>query len=503
MRTLLVAFALAFFAGILFTWIIRHLAIRWKLYDDPVGGRKIHQRPIPRLGGIAVALAFSVPVIALALWSNDISAALYTEPGLLISLLGGGSLVLTLGIHDDLVGSGALIKLIGQVTAAMVVFHAGVQINVISVPFMAPMVLGIWAFPVTIFWIVLVTNAINLIDGLDGLAAGVAVLAGSTLAIMSLVENDIVGALLLVSMVGATLGFLRFNWNPASIFLGDTGSLFLGFLLAIVSAHSSQKSFALFSIVAAFVALALPIFDLSMAVIRRFLMGKPIFSADQYHVHHLLLRKGLSQRQAAVLLLGGATFLGVASLIFIYSSDKISAITILVLVVLIGLAIRFLGYTDIIRAGRKTMMFGQLEEDARVRSLSINNLRATMLKTEDEQTMWRALLQAGEILALEEIALQVLSQGDAGIERKARSWHRHDPDGKSDVQIQTLVRAEYPVQLGRVVFGSITLSWLRENSIFDPHQHALGHILADAVAHAMFTQRGMDGLHEPERHVSG
>jgi UDP-GlcNAc:undecaprenyl-phosphate GlcNAc-1-phosphate transferase len=492
LRTFLVAFALAFFAGIAFTWLIRNLAIRWKLYDEPAGGRKIHQRPIPRLGGIAVALACFLPIIGLAIWSNDISTALFSEPGLLIALTVGGALVLTLGIYDDLKGSGALIKLIGQVTAAMVVFHAGIQINVISVPFMSPLVLGVWAFPVTIFWIVLVTNALNLIDGLDGLAAGVAVLAGTTLFVMSLVEGNVVGALLLVSMVGATLGFLRFNWNPASIFLGDTGSLFLGFLLALVSAHSSQKSFALFSIVAAFVALALPIFDLSMAVVRRYLTGKPMFSADQYHVHHLLLRKGLSQRQTAILLLGGASLLGMASLVFIYASDKISALTILVLVMLIGVAIRFLGYTDIIRAGRRTMMFGRLEDAAGIRSADIEAIRTRMIEAEDDPAIWRALVAAGTVLALEEISLDVLSQGEAGIERKTRSWRRNE--GADAVHMQTLVRAEYPVQLGRLAFGTLTLTWFRENSIFDPHQHALGRILADAVAHAVFTQRGLDDL---------
>jgi len=290
MRTFLIAFALSFFFGIGLTWLIRNLAIRWKLYDKPEG-RKIHSQPIPRLGGIAVMIAFAIPLLGLALWDNDIADAFFAERGLVISLLAGGGLIAALGIHDDLKGARALTKLIGQITAAMLVFHAGVQIDAVSIPFMGHVTLGVWSFPVTLFWIVLVTNAINLIDGLDGLAAGVTVLAGTTLFVMSLVEGNVVGALLLISLVGATLGFLRFNWNPASIFLGDTGSLFLGFILALTSTHTSQKSFTLFSIVAAFVALALPIFDLSMAVIRRYLTGRPVFGADQYHVHHILLRK--------------------------------------------------------------------------------------------------------------------------------------------------------------------------------------------------------------------
>ena len=490
MRTFLIAFALAFFAGIVLTWAVRNLAIRWGMYDAPAGGRKIHQRPIPRLGGVAVAISFFLPIIGLALWSNDISTALFAEHGLLISLLGGGSLILAIGIRDDLKGAGALLKLIGQVTAAFVVFHAGVQIDVISVPFMGPMQLGVWSFPVTIFWIVLITNALNLIDGLDGLAGGVAVLAGTTLFIMSLIEGDVVGALLLISMVGATLGFLRFNWNPASIFLGDTGSLFLGFLLATVSAHSSQKSFALFSIVAAFVALALPIFDLSMAVVRRYLTGKPVFSADQYHIHHILLRKGLSQRQAAWVLLGGTAALGGFALLLIQSSDRISALAIVTLALITFVVIRFLGYAEIIKSGRRTLLFGKIEEDARHRSEQVEALRRDLLKAPDEDALWRCLLKVSDILKLDELALEVLVHDESGMEKKAWVWTRSEQ--QEGVHIQTRTSIELPVQTGKLHHGTLRLAWLQENSTFQPHQHTLSQVLADGVANAMFSLRGLD-----------
>jgi UDP-GlcNAc:undecaprenyl-phosphate GlcNAc-1-phosphate transferase len=490
MRTFLIAFALAFFTGIALTWMIRNLAIRAGLYDKPEG-RKIHSQPIPRLGGIAVAIAFFVPIVGLALWNNDISEAFFAERGLLISLTCGGALILALGIHDDLKGAGALIKLIGQITAAMIVFHAGVQIDVISIPFVGYMKLGIWSFPFTIFWIVLITNALNLIDGLDGLAGGVATLAGLTLFVMSLVQGNVVGALVMVSMVGATLGFLRFNWNPASIFLGDTGSLFLGFLLATVSAHGSQKSFALFSIVAAFVALALPIFDLSMAVIRRFLTGKRIFGADQYHIHHLLLRKGLSQRQAAITLLGGATILGGFALVLIYSSDRISALSIVALAALTVVVIHFLGYADIIRAGRRSMMFGKLEEAARERAQKVDEIRAQMLEASDEEDLWRYLVPAGKALNLETFRFNVLSTDGPGVEKKSLEWKRSRVGEGNSVHIQTLVKAEYTVAAGKVIFGTLQLDWLQENSIFDPHQHALGRILADALAQAICALRGL------------
>lgn len=494
MRTFLIAFALAFFFGIGLTWLIRNLAIRWGLYDEPEG-RKIHTTPIPRLGGIAVAIAFFIPLIALMWWDNDISAAFFAEQGLLISLLGGGSIILAVGIHDDLRGASALTKLIGQITAAMIVFHAGVQISVISIPFAGVVALGPWTFPVTVFWIVLVTNAINLIDGLDGLAGGVAVLAGTTLFVMSLVEGNVVGALLLISMVGATLGFLRFNWNPASIFLGDTGSLFLGFLLALASTHGSQKSFTLFSIMAAFVALALPIFDLSMAVVRRYLVGKPVFSADQYHVHHMLLRKGMSQRKVALIMLSSATVLGALALVLIYSSDRVSALSIVALVAVAAAVIHFLGYADIIRAGRHSKLVGQLEDAAMARTRVVEEIRTNILEATDEDDLWRLMVPAGTALGLEAFRFDVLTNADnSSLERRSLEWRRSRNGTNPEIHIHTMSHGEYSVSNGRVMFGTLHLQWLQENGIFEPHQHALGRILADALAQAMCTIRGLAPL---------
>jgi UDP-GlcNAc:undecaprenyl-phosphate GlcNAc-1-phosphate transferase len=345
--------------------------------------------------------------------------------------------------------------------------------------------------------VVLVTNAINLIDGLDGLAGGVAVLAGTTLFIMSLVEGNVVGALLLISMVGATLGFLRFNWNPASIFLGDTGSLFLGFVLALTSTHSSQKSFTLFSIIAAFVALALPIFDLSMAVVRRYLTGKPVFGADQYHVHHILLRKGMSQRQAAVSLLGGATVLGGFALLFIYSSDRISALSIVALAAITVVAIHFLGYVDIIRAGRRSLLFSKIEQAATDRTAAVDAIRTRILSASDEDDLWRLLAPAGEALGLENFRLDLLSATEEqSMERRTLEWRRTRTSENQQVHIQTMMRTDYTVQYGKVVFGTLHLEWLQENSIFDPHQHVLGRILTDAVAQAICTMRGLAPVHQ-------
>ena len=197
MRTYLVAFTISLIASLIFTRLVRDLAHRYKLYDEPVGGRKIHTRPIPRLGGIAVALSALLPLLALGLWENKISRLLVEDRPLLLSLAAGSAMMLIVGIYDDLRGSRAIIKLFAQVAAAAVVFSLGIRVEAVSVPFFQPLQMGWMSLPVTIFWMVLVMNAINLIDGLDGLAGGVVVLAGSTLFIMSVIEDDPVAALLL------------------------------------------------------------------------------------------------------------------------------------------------------------------------------------------------------------------------------------------------------------------------------------------------------------------
>ena len=176
MRTYLVAFALSLVAGLILTRVVRDLAVRWNLVDE-VGGRKIHRRPIPRLGGFAVALSASLPLLGLFLYHNKISRALLGDTPLLYSLLIGSGIMLAAGAWDDLRGSRALVKLLAQVAAAAVVYSLGIRIEAISVPFFSPVQLGLLSAPATIFWMVLVMNAINLIDGMDGLAGGVVVLA--------------------------------------------------------------------------------------------------------------------------------------------------------------------------------------------------------------------------------------------------------------------------------------------------------------------------------------
>jgi UDP-GlcNAc:undecaprenyl-phosphate/decaprenyl-phosphate GlcNAc-1-phosphate transferase len=403
MRTFIVAFTLSLVFSLFLTPFIRNMAHRFKLVQAPEGGRNIHKKPIPRLGGIAILISMWVPLISMFLWNNDISTALRHDTSLLTSLVGGTLILGFIGVWDDLVGVRAIIKLLAQIGAALVIYFSGIHIDVITIPLMGVWDLGILDLPITVFWVVLVINAVNLIDGMDGLAGSVVAVAGFSLFVMGVMEDNILSALLLICMVGGCLGFLVYNLNPASIFLGDTGSMFLGFILATAAVHSSQKSYTVFSIVSAFIILGLPIFDLSLAVFRRFLSGQPLFSADQHHIHHMLLRRGWTQKQSVFILFSATVGLACVAFVSIYADDRMAALSILSLLPISFIVVKILGYSSIINSVRRTHLLEKTEQesDRRLSFLEDTAQRLEVISTIEElekeleniavQCQWRRL----------------------------------------------------------------------------------------------------------------
>ncbi|MBN1337608.1 MAG: undecaprenyl/decaprenyl-phosphate alpha-N-acetylglucosaminyl 1-phosphate transferase [Deltaproteobacteria bacterium] len=481
MRTLLVAFGLSFLLGILLTRKVRDLATRRGLVD--VGGdRHIHTRPIPRLGGLALVISFALPLALLvAVYENDLTRAILQQRALVAALTGGGAVIVAVGLWDDLKGMRAWIKLAGQVAAALVVWGVGVRIEFISIPFVGPIHFGWFAVVVTVLWFVLVTNALNLIDGMDGLAGGVAILAGSALLVMSLATRDTPEtapvALILAGLLGAAAAFLVFNVNPASVILGDTGSLFLGFVLALVAAHSSQKSYAVFSLMAAFLALGLPLFDLAMAVVRRTLTGKRIFSPDQLHVHHLLLRRGLSQRRSVAFLYGVSAAMGGIALVFVSASDVLSAVTLVVTAAALFAAVRYLGYDRIIRAGRRDRALGTFEEAAAARSALVLSLRDRIRTAAGEEAAWNLLREAAPDLGWERIAW------NGGPDAPERVWQGEALTRNPGVHFQDLQCTQVPIQGPKGSgAGWFQACWYRQEKVFGPHQELLVSVVAEALA---------------------
>lgn len=294
-------------ADVLIPWVAR-LAYRLGRVDQP-DARKVHTVPIPRLGGIAIFLGFLVSV-AMTEWL--VPGSLFDFEGSIKGLLVGATLMFALGVADDLRPLNAKLKLSLQIVAAIVAFWLGVRVEFLSNPLGS----GIWilpaaiALPLTVAWIVGVTNTINLIDGLDGLAAGVSLIAAATLGVIALQTNQPFSALLALSLAGATIGFLRYNFNPAKIFMGDGGAYFLGFTLAAISITGVLKLVAAVALVLPIIILGVPIFDTTFAIVRRVWNRRPIFSPDRGHLHHRLLDAGLSQRRTVIVIYGISLLLG-------------------------------------------------------------------------------------------------------------------------------------------------------------------------------------------------
>jgi UDP-GlcNAc:undecaprenyl-phosphate GlcNAc-1-phosphate transferase len=267
---------------------VRRKAIAAGYYDAP-GERKIHKYPIPRLGGVAIWVGFmlALGVISLLQWNRDLSSAL---PGVLT----GGSIIFILGLFDDLFNLSPYLKLLIQFVAALVAFGLGVQISNLDLPGAQLLVLNALSFPVTVIWLVGLMNAMNFIDGIDGLAAGVTTISALTLTVVAIFTNQPSSALLAALLAGASLGFLVYNFHPAKIFMGDSGALFCGFVLACIAVTGVLKTKVVVMLLPMFV-LSVPLIDITYSVFRRILRGQNPFLPDADHIHHQFLKAGIGQ----------------------------------------------------------------------------------------------------------------------------------------------------------------------------------------------------------------
>jgi len=281
--------------------MVIRLGFRFRVLDHP-GVRKIHSLPIPRLGGVAIAVPTLVMVGAVCALDNDVGRRFQANGLELSAVVGGAMTLLLVGLMDDVRGLRARHKLLAQIGASLAVCAVGVRLDSISLSGIGTVEFGIWAWPLTVVWIVGMTNAMNLIDGLDGLAAGLAAIGCGVIAVLAITVGQTMMATLMLVCLGALVGFLVFNSNPASIFCGDSGTYFLGFLIGSSSLLTSTKSGALVGMTLPLLAMGIPIFDTLFAMLRRSLERRSLFAPDRNHIHHRLLALGLSQRQVVVLL---------------------------------------------------------------------------------------------------------------------------------------------------------------------------------------------------------
>ncbi len=353
-------FAAAFGIALALTPMMRPLAFKLGAVDTGAG-RRVHTGKIPRLGGAGIFLAFILPV-AFSLTRGEWDDFHYRLTGILIA----SAIVFCIGLYDDLKGATIRNKLLAEVLAASLIYYWGIRINFISNPFNGAISLGWMSYPATVLWIVVVTNAVNLVDGLDGLAAGTGIMISLTM--VTLPGSEAHAQLAYVILAGSLAGFLVYNFPPASIFMGDSGSLFLGFFLGGLSILSSRKATAIATIMVPIIAFSLPLMDMLYAVIRRYYRGLPLGEADREHIHHKLLDKGLSKRKVLFVLYFFNTGVMAAVLVLIRRQLNIDFLG-LILLTLLGIAgLRALGYIEFLPffkdmtrnydIGRKRKYFG-------------------------------------------------------------------------------------------------------------------------------------------------
>ncbi|MGN4126639.1 glycosyltransferase family 4 protein [Lysinibacillus sphaericus] len=333
---LYVSLIAAFVASILLTPLVKRLAFRIGAVDAP-NYRKVHAKIMPRLGGLAIFLAFLIGVAMLyPFLINALPRLNISEYGLIAIIIGAAIIVAT-GVVDDMREISAKAKMLGQLIAALIViFVGGIQIDYINLPFIGELDFGFLSIPLTILWIVGITNAINLIDGLDGLAAGVSSIALITLAGMAIIMNNMFVLAIAAILAAATIGFLFYNFHPAKIFMGDTGALFLGFMISVL-ALLGFKNVTFISLIIPVIMLGVPISDTFFAIVRRVRMKKKWSDPDKSHLHHRLLDMGFTHRQTVLIIYGIAMMFGLAAIIF--SMAKLWGAILLIAVILTAIEI--------------------------------------------------------------------------------------------------------------------------------------------------------------------
>ena len=328
---MLLAFAVSLLVAYVMTPPVKRFAEKVGAIDVPRDNRRVHDHPIPRMGGLAIFIGFVLSLIFFVPMSTKV-----------LGLLVGSVIIAVMGGVDDIVSLNPWVKLAGQIVAALVAIRCGLVFDVISNPNIFAeetyIEIGWLSIPLTMLWIVGCTNAVNLIDGLDGLAVGVSAISSLTMLIVSLFVSEPVVSIILAALTGACLGFMPYNLNPAKIFMGDVGSQLLGFVLSTASIMGLFKLHAIITFFVPLLALALPLADTIFAFFRRILHGQSPFKADKGHFHHRLLAMGLNQKQVVAVLYGISAVLGLLAVLMAGDSMAVKIIC-LVAAFIISLAI--------------------------------------------------------------------------------------------------------------------------------------------------------------------
>ncbi|MEP6820679.1 MAG: MraY family glycosyltransferase [bacterium] len=447
MKTYFALFVIATFASLTITPLIRRFCQRFNLLDVPVDGRRVHTSAIPRLGGVAIYLSLIVALSSLFLVSNMVTESLAYYSPLFYKVLIPSSLVLLLGVYDDLRGANAILKFVGLTLIASLFYAMGGRMENLAVPFVGIVhFVPVLSFVLTVFWLVAISNAFNLIDGMDGLAAGAALFSSIVILVVALAGGHSVMIVVTIVICGALAGFLRYNFNPASIFLGDSGALFIGFLLASLSILGAQKATTAIAVITPILAFGLPVVDTTVTMARRLIGRRPIFEGDGEHIHHMLLARGWSQRRVVLILYSVCAIFGLFAALSTQTSSPMTGFVLFVISAVVILGVGQLRYheMDELRAGVKRTVGNRrlrVANNVRVRRAGLALSKASSLNE-----VFGAL---SNMLEFEEFAYANVQLGQIGragaCERAFNAIEQH----------RTLQQVEF-------IQGQIAWSWKRE-----------------------------------------
>ena len=348
MTTYLTSFIVSFIFVCAVTPLLIKLGIRFGFVDQ-VNQRKIHRGAIPRIGGIGISLGTLLPIFLLCFFFHS-GVEIKTTNNMML-YFGGGLAISLLGLVDDIRGVNAKIKMLFQILIAFFATQHGALIQSLPMPFGifdGRLELGIFGYVLTIFWIIGIINAFNLIDGMDGLSSGITLFSSLTLAMLAIANGYLPTALVALALAGAVTGFLIYNFNPARIFMGDSGSMFIGYILAVLSLRSQSKAHAVVSILVPIIAMGVPILDTTLAFMRRMLRHQSIFAADKQHIHHFLLSLGFNQRKTVLILYAISVLFTILSMVMIFNKNIDTFLIVIIFAIIVFVIIKKLGYVEMI-----------------------------------------------------------------------------------------------------------------------------------------------------------
>ncbi|MFC1761250.1 glycosyltransferase family 4 protein [Planctomycetota bacterium] len=444
MRTYIFTYCLALLLVTILTPIVIDWARKRNLMDKP-SARKIHKTPIARVGGIAIFCGAVLAIIPVILIDNHVGEVFRERVLQIVALLIACTVMFLVGLYDDLKKAHVHTKLGAQVFAALVVCAAGIHVESIHIREMGSLHLGWFGYVITFVWIIGITNAVNLIDGLDGLAAGIVAIASGFMALMAILQGTVVLAVIMVALFGSLTGFLFFNFHPAKIFMGDCGSLFLGFTIATATIMTASKAEALVGIGLPILVLGIPIFDTLLSILRRFINRRGIMSPDRGHFHHRLIDMGLKQHHVAVIAYAMTASISGFGLFMLLTRSTMSITMLVACIALILLIFRMAGSVELHRSIEGISKRRALHNEQRKDRKKFEEAQLQLQNAKTFDQWWDCLCKAAQALEFNRLCLEL---NNDGFSEKILAWSADASEMTEDADqiLEELLQVKIPLK---------------------------------------------------------